>query len=189
MLVAQWFFAFTTRQIWRFLLMYKIDTISYLKLFSSTPGRQSYAGQPYPPRPWNAGWTAGGNGKAIQGGRLWDHVPRRQRRPGVPGVQLSLYAKKLCPVDTGRLRNSITFNVDESESSVSIGTNVEYGPYVELGTGKYTEGGRPTPWAYQDESGNTHWTAGNRAKPFLKPAVADHQQVYIRILNKECKGG
>ena len=105
------------------------------------------------------------------------------------GMVAEGYAKKLCPVDTGRLRNSITFNVDESESSVSIGTNVEYGPYVELGTGKYTDGGRPTPWAYQDESGNTHWTAGNRAKPFLKPAVADHQQVYIRILNKECKGG
>lgn len=56
------------------------------------------------------------------------------------GMVAEGYAKKLCPVDTGRLRNSITFNVDESESSVSIGTNVEYGPYVELGTGKYTEG-------------------------------------------------
>lgn len=55
-------------------------------------------------------------------------------------------------VDTGRLRNSITSDVNEEEKSVSIGTNVEYGPYVECGTGKYYEGpngeagGRPTEW-------------------------------------------
>lgn len=45
-------------------------------------------------------------------------------------------AKNRCPVDTGNLRNSITHEVDESEISVKIGTNVEYAPYVELGTVK-----------------------------------------------------
>ena len=98
-------------------------------------------------------------------------------------------------VDTGRLRNSITFRVNEDEDSVSIGTNVEYAVYVECGTGKHYEGpegeaaGRPSKWSYTDEQGNTHWTGGNRAKPYLKPAVADHEKTYIALLNKACKDG
>ena len=37
-------------------------------------------------------------------------------------------AKKLCPVDTGQLRSSITHEVVEKEGRV--GTNVEYAPYM-----------------------------------------------------------
>lgn len=42
------------------------------------------------------------------------------------GITAEAYAKLLCPVDTGRLRNSITHVVDEGEKAVYIGTNVEY---------------------------------------------------------------
>ena len=49
-------------------------------------------------------------------------------------------AKRICPVDTGRLRNSIT-HAFEDESSVAIGTNVEYAPYVHNGTSRLA--GRP----------------------------------------------
>jgi phage gpG-like protein len=41
-------------------------------------------------------------------------------------------------VDTGRLRNSITHQVINDEKAVIIGTNVEYAPYIELGTSKFT---------------------------------------------------
>lgn len=101
------------------------------------------------------------------------------------------YAKKLCAVDTGNLRNSITHAVDEAEPAAYIGTNSEYGPYVELGTGIYAEGGggRPTPWVYQDAKGNWHYTHGNKAQPFLKPAVADHAAQYRQILGNELKNG
>jgi len=105
------------------------------------------------------------------------------------GEQAEGYAKDLTPVDTGNLRNSITHQVDEGESAVYIGTDVEYAPYVELGTGKYAEGGRPTPWAYQDDEGNWHWTAGNPAQPFLAPAVKDHAQTYWNIIEDELKNG
>lgn len=105
------------------------------------------------------------------------------------GSQGEGYAKDLCPVDTGRLRNDISHGVDTDELSVQIGTNVEYAPYVELGTGKYAEGGRPTPWVYQDDKGNWHWTEGNPAQPFLKPAVADHAQTYRNIIEDEMKNG
>lgn len=99
------------------------------------------------------------------------------------------YAKDLAPVDTGRGRNSISHKVDESEPAAYIGTNLDYMIYQELGTGIYAEGGRPTPWVYQDAQGNWHWTRGNRAHPFLKPAVADHAQTYRNIIEDEMKNG
>lgn len=99
------------------------------------------------------------------------------------GLQAEGYAIDLAPVDTGRLRNSISHVVDGN--TVYIGTNVEYAPYVELGTGKYYPGGRPTPWVYQDAKGDWHWTAGNPAQPFLKPAVTNHMETYQNIIKDE----
>ena len=105
------------------------------------------------------------------------------------GLVAEGYAKKLCPVDTGNLRNSITHVVDEQEPAAIIGTDSEYGAYVELGTGIYAEGGggRPTPWVYQDAKGNWNYTRGNKAQPFLKPAAADHAIQYRKILEDELK--
>lgn len=105
------------------------------------------------------------------------------------GLVAEGYAKKLCPVDTGNLRNSITHMVDEQEPAEIIGTNSDYGAYVELGTGKYYPGGRPTPWVYQDAKGNWHRTSGSKAQPFLKPAAAEHADQYREILKKELKNG
>lgn len=105
------------------------------------------------------------------------------------GLVAEGYAKKLCPVDTGNLRNSITHTVAyNGERAAYIGTNSEYGVYVECGTGIYYPGGRQTPWTYQDENGDWHLTHGQRAKPFIKPAVAEHGEQYKRIIEAELKG-
>ena len=53
------------------------------------------------------------------------------------GFVAETYAKQDCPVDTGRLRNSIAHDVNESEKAAYIGTNVEYGPYIEYGHHSY----------------------------------------------------
>ena len=50
------------------------------------------------------------------------------------GLTAETYAKKATPVDTGRLRNSISHSVDGE--AAYIGSNVEYAPYVELGTNR-----------------------------------------------------
>ena len=50
------------------------------------------------------------------------------------GLTAETYAKKATPVDTGRLRNSISHTVDGE--AAYIGSNVEYAPYVELGTSR-----------------------------------------------------
>jgi len=72
---------------------------------------------------------------------------------------------------TGRLMGSIEH--DETENSTQVGTNVEYGIYVEKGTGIYAEGGggRQTPWAYEDDKGEWHFTRGQRPQPYLTPAA------------------
>lgn len=101
------------------------------------------------------------------------------------GTQAEGYAVDLVPVDTGNLRNSITHLADDD--TVYIGTNNKYAVYVELGTGKYATGGggRLDPWVYQDDNGNWHHTHGQRAQPYLKPAVADHKHTYQNIIKDE----
>lgn len=101
------------------------------------------------------------------------------------GLVAEGYAKKATPVDTGNLRNSISHRVSENE--VVIGTNVEYAAYVELGTGHYYPGGRQDSWVYQDDKGNWHRTNGQKAQPYLKPAVADHKNQYREIILFELK--
>lgn len=75
------------------------------------------------------------------------------------GLEAENYAKNLCHVVTGRLRNSITFDMDED--SVYIGTNVEYGQFEEMGTSK------------------------RKAHPFLRPAATNHKDEWKAIFEDE----
>lgn len=72
-------------------------------------------------------------------------------------------AKRLCPVDTGRLRSSIatTKGYDGDNCVATVGTNVEYAPYVEFGTGQR---GDPSVEHRQD------WM-GQPPHPYLRPAL------------------
>lgn len=95
-------------------------------------------------------------------------------------------------VDTGALAQSITYRVEMDENAVYIGVPhgpTSYGLYVELGTGQYYPGGRPTPWVYQDVHGNWHWTRGNPAKPFLVPAVKNNIIAIRETIKEEMDNG
>ena len=72
-------------------------------------------------------YTYKDNSKAVL-----DALQRAKKR-GLEAIGLTAegHAKKNTPVDTGRLRNSISHATDDE--AAYIGTNVEYGPYVELG--------------------------------------------------------
>lgn len=91
-------------------------------------------------------------------------------------------------IRTGNLRNSITHMAEEDKNSVTIavGSAVEYAPYIELGTGKFAEGGggRQTPWRYQDKDGKWHTTSGIPARPYLRPAVENHIRTYQDVLKQ-----
>lgn len=55
-----------------------------------------------------------------------------QRGLEICGGKAERYAKKLSPVDTGRLRNSITHAQMDTRTEV-IGSNVKYAKFQELG--------------------------------------------------------
>ena len=83
-------------------------------------------------------------------------------------------AKRKCPARTGHLRNSITHRVEDAEMLGHVFSDVEYAPYVEVGTGIYSSqgGGRQTPWVYVDPAtGEKVFTRGSHPHPYLKPAV------------------
>lgn len=108
------------------------------------------------------------------------------------GLAAEGFAKRLCAVDTGLLRNSITHTLsgesppitvysddngiqhgeysgaapasDGKEMVMYLGTNVEYAAYVEMGT-------KRTP-----------------AQPFIEPAIVDHANDYKKLIEKRLKG-
>ena len=65
----------------------------------------------------------------------WEAAMRAAAAQGLERVGLMAegYAKARCPVDTGRLRSSITHMQLDAQAE-AIGTDVEYGKYVEMGT-------------------------------------------------------
>lgn len=105
----------------------------------------------------------------------------------VVGSKVAGYALLLAPVDTGRLKNSITWATEKTEGrgysyeddngkkyddkvgvgvpkgGVAVGTNVEYAVYQENGTSK------------------------TKAHPFLKPAVERHIEEYKEIIKTYLK--
>ncbi len=119
-----------------------------------------------------------------------------QKALTIIGMKAEKYAKALCPVGTpestgkkgyrgGTLRNSITFNVDTGgeNSYVEIGSNVEYAPYQELGTGPNFEA--PPEWeTFEADKGSGHG-GGIRPKHFLRDAIVDHMDEYGNVIKSE----
>lgn len=137
------------------------------------------------------------------------------------GEQAVTHAKdnltSLGAVDTGRLRNSITYALSghpgrtlkytkemqkagreaapleirvSEDNVVYIGSAVFYAPYIELGTGQYSSVGGGTSkksWVYRDEFGQMHIGKPQKPRPYLKPAVADHQKEYMDMLRESLK--
>lgn len=89
---------------------------------------------------------------------------------GLEGVGLAAEtaAKLLTPVDTGRLRNSITHQVAPGERAVYVGTNVEYAKYVESRDDVH------------HETGQAH---------FLRDAATDNADKYRQIIEAALRSG
>ena len=80
------------------------------------------------------------------------------------GLTAEGYAKLACPVDTGRLRNSISHARDDDKAY--IGTNVRYAPFVELGTSRTKA----------------------QPQPYLRPAATEHSDEYKDIVKSALQG-
>lgn len=124
------------------------------------------------------------------------------------GGKAETYAKALTPVGTpesthvehyigGTLRNSITHAVQGN--AVTIGSNVEYAPYVELGTGREyepppewiehnaTRGSGRDRWFWQDMNGDWHAGYPRKGVHMLQKAIEEHKDEYKAILLNELK--
>lgn len=77
------------------------------------------------------------------------------------GMFVESEAQENAPVDTGRLRNSITHEVEGGYAV--IGTSVEYATHVELGTSR------------------------SRAQPYLRPAIEENRDTIKKIITDELK--
>lgn len=97
-------------------------------------------------------------------GELLDALPEQIEAALIAiGMTAETHAKEYCPVDTGRLRNSITHETDMSEQAAIIGSNVEYAAYVELGTSRM------------------------RARPYLRPACENYTDEYKSLVEAALK--
>lgn len=106
-------------------------------------------------------------------------LPRTMQRIG---SLMQDYAQDRVPVRTGHLKASIAHDegVEGLTYYARVGSNVEYAPYVEFGTGDTGEASPGGRW-YGDHPSGASYTAGwpgMRAQPYLRPAVYDHEAVY-----------
>ena len=108
-----------------------------------------------------------------------------QQQLGIACALVERSAKMKAPKDTGALRRSITSKVDGLTGTVF--TPLEYAPYVEFGTGLFTENGagrKDVPWNYQDDKGEWHSTRGQKPQPFMRPALNENRTEIIRIIKE-----
>ena len=94
-------------------------------------------------------------------GDHWDEIAHEALTPGLAALESE--AKKLAPVDTGRLRASIASEVQRgagSEIIGKVGSNVEYASYQEYGT-RYQSG-----------------------KPFLTPALERNVNRVVKLIEE-----
>ena len=87
----------------------------------------------------------------------------KAKKRGLEAIGLAAegHAKKETPVDTGRLRNSISHATDDE--AAYIGTKVEYAPYVELGA------------------------RGRKGAHMLQKAATEHTDEYKRLMEDSLK--
>lgn len=134
--------------------------------------------------------------QAIADINAWsrDKVLRVKNAVNESAINIQTGAKRRCSVNTGRLRSSIAIEPASGDYTVKVGTKVFYAPYVEWGTGVFSEhpdySGRTTPWAFPvPKTGRTRYnfkrievegksfylTKGSKPHPFLLPAAEEER--------------
>lgn len=89
--------------------------------------------------------------------------------------------KQNTEVDTGQLKASWNFTVDESNGEATIGSPVENAIWEEFGTGEYAlhGDGRKGGWVYVDEKGG-HFTRGKKPRRMLYNAFETKRSAIVK---------
>ena len=94
-------------------------------------------------------------------------------------------AMKKVPVDTSRLKNSITPEVRAQGNLVTgvVGSNVKYAAFVELGTkAHFVPQQYIGTWARRHGFGDRGLFVSGEAQPYLEPAFAENAERIVRML-------
>ncbi len=97
----------------------------------------------------------------------WDEVMKKAIQTGLTKASMLMRndAVKECPVDTGRLLNSITREVKENVARVF--TDIEYAMAVEFGVGSAKSAKR------------------KKGHPFMRPAIYNNEKKIEDMINRE----
>ena len=98
-------------------------------------------------------------------------------------------ARARAPVDSGYLRQSITYvmDIDSQGMSATITVGADYGIYIEYGTGKYAKNGngRKGTWVYFDERlGRFVLTSGQPPQPYWFDSLETGRRYFIKEMKK-----
>ncbi len=98
-------------------------------------------------------------------------------------------AKRNSPVDTGQLKNSWTYIVDEDKLEATIGSPLENAVWNEFGTGEFAlhGDGRKGGWNYKDKEGKWHHTFGKKPHRTLQSAFNQNKSAIKRIIENEMR--
>jgi HK97 gp10 family phage protein len=118
-------------------------------------------------------------------GRLDRALERALKRTA---LQVERSAKERAPVDTGTLRASIQ-TLDAGQLRKIVGTNVEYAPDVEFGTGPHVIEPDDAEALRFTVDGEEVFAArvehpGTEAQPFLRPSLREHQDTLAREIQQ-----
>ena len=100
-------------------------------------------------------------------------------------------AKQKAPVDTGRLRASITPEVRwQGDRAIGVvGSDVKYSGFVELGTRPHFVPRKYIGlWASRHGFDDTGLFVSGKAQPFLEPAFEENAQKIVEILGDTVSG-
>lgn len=90
--------------------------------------------------------------------------------------------KRHTPVDTGQLKNSWSYYLNNSNNEAIVGNPLENAIWNEFGTGEYAINGdgRKGGWFYEDAKGDGHFTHGKRPNRTFESAYNNTKSKIIK---------
>lgn len=123
--------------------------------------------------------------QAIENVKAYEIAKKQQIREQVARSALNIErdTKQSTPVDTGRLRASYTIVFRFDKMGAEVGSNVEYAPYVEFGTGAMVDVPEGLESYALQFKGKGIKQVNLPARPHLYPAYEKERPKFIKALS------
>lgn len=103
--------------------------------------------------------------------------------------ELESQVKRNSRVDTGQLKGSWSYKVDDDKYEAYVGSPLENAIWEEFGTGEYAVNGdgRKGGWKYQDAMSKWHFTHGKKPNKTLERAAQTKRNTIKKIFERKLK--